>query len=799
MTDVQKVSSGVLIHSQLVDIVEAIRGLRSQFTCRMICRKTEIQNRASSASRREPSHITLLSSIIMLLSIEAYPAEYVPPTGNKLKCPNPALFVSPNTAKEGILISVGRKDGDVVFPDKSVSREHLHLTLVSESDIFAFKLVDKSKFGNFVVMEDNKQSASKNDDDSETGDDDTDNEGEPSQTGYNVLSEVTKRLVKDSSRAYLKKIDAPFLLNELLQMNGRVIVQCGQHGSTIVITRVPLRIIFSRLDKDAKDDLAKTFPSIGAASVDIFDNATTHLVSKDRISNAKSLVAWLRETPMVTTAYFQAILDRKTPSDPMPNVAEYTPTGDQSTYWETKPNPQLWSHLTLLSLVEDDMESLARAAGAKIVPIYKESGKTAIQLMRDSICDGAFFINSTASKLSKQMSELKKMNVPYTIQKLMASCASAQLPLTDVEGKILGTPVDADMTPTASNKSQVTEVGQKRIKPSQPASKKSREHAVESEEEIIVEEPKGRRSVKADTPEEATQGSTQSRSKRRGERDKTQDEGAPPSQRGRVNVEAQPRAKRRGEREETQEDDVPPSQRSRVGSRNSRNQRQGSQVAEPVAPESTSQRSNRGRQKPEENHHASDAEGPSQRSTKRGRADSEEEPNKEDEASQTRAKRFRDIRQEQDDSTGRKKLKDKNQQGWFTVAPSGKKRIAYAVTETEMQDTLAEGQKLLPCAPTETVKGLVVGKRVVPAPQITRQAGVKNFKAFRKNVIIRGKPLTRIHLRSVLPKETELQRVMNDEDRIRQEEQRKADELFADRSGNIRGHFKPKSKRSRMS
>jgi hypothetical protein len=238
-----------------------------------------------------------------------------------------------------------------------------------------------------------------------------------------------------------------------------------------------------------------------------------------------------------------------------------------------------------------------------------------------------------------------------------------------------------------------------------------------------------------------------------------------------------------------------------VESRNTQNQRQVHHVEEPVALERTSQRSHRGWRTPKENNHESVAEGPSQRSMKGGSVDSEGEPNKEDDAIQRRTKCSREIRQEQDEdnSTGRKKLKDKDIKGWFTVAPHGNKRKAYVVTETELQYTLAEGQKLLPCAPTETVKGLVVYKRVAPSPQITRHSGVKNFKAFRKNSVIHGKPLTWIHLRSVLPKETELQRVMNEEDRIRQEEQRKADELFADRSGNIRGHFKPKSKRSRMS
>jgi hypothetical protein len=399
------------------------------------------------------------------------------------------------------------------------------------------------------------------------------------------------------------------------------------------------------------------------------------------------------------------------------------------------------------------------------------------------------------------MSELKKINVPYTIQKLMASCASAQLPLTDVEGKVLGTPVDADMIPTASRKSQIMEIGQQRIMLSQPASKKSQENAIESEEELFIEKPKGRRSGKTDTPEEATQSSTQSRSKRRGEQAETQEEGNPPSQRRRVDVETQPHAKRRGEREEAQEDDVQHYQRRRVESRNTQNQRQVHHVEEPVALERTSQRSHRGWRTPKENNHESVAEGPSQRSMKGGSVDSDGEPNKEDDAIQRRAKCSREIRQEQDEdnSTGRKKLKDKDIKGWFTVAPHGNKRKAYVVTETELQYTLAEGQKLLPCAPTETVKGLVVYKRVAPSPQITRHSGVKNFKAFRKNSVIHGKPLTWIHLRSVLPKETELQRVMNEEDRIRQEEQRKADELFADRSGNIRGHFKPKSKRSRMS
>ena len=734
------------------------------------------------------------SILAMLLKVDAYPHDYVPLPGNKLKSPIAPLFAAPNTTKDGVLIKVGRKDGDVVFSDKSVSREHLELTLDAAGNIM---LKDQSKFGNFIVIEESQQNAAKTGDDSETGNDETDNEGEPSQTVFKTLSEITKRIVTDCSKATLKKVepDAPVLLNPLLhENNGRVIVQCGQNGSTMVITRVPLKFIFSRLDKATKDDLANRIHEIGAKSAEVFDKLTTHLVAKDRISNAKNLVAWLTETPMVTSEFVQAMLSRKHPSDPMPNESDYIPSGDKFEFWNIKPNPRLWSHLTLLSLVDDDMESLVRAAGANIIPLYKVTGKAAIQLIRDSACEGAFFVNSSASKHGKLIAELKKMTVPYVIQKCIASCASEQLPLSDTEGNVIGVPIDKEVTPTMFNKSQDMNGDDHRmitIEPGQPKQRNAfpknrvdqRDQSVELMEETV--------------PESRSQ-------KRRHETVTTQE------------VPNYPQTKQHSVTSETHEVTHAPSpqqysahttskrirvdQEKKIRSKRDVSHREDEPIIVPLL---SSQIRQLGHQKPEEGFLVQKGVSSSQRSKKRSHPETDEEPIEGD-AALRRMQRLRwlEIHNEEIAESGRKRLKGKDEQGWFTAAPQGNERKAYKNSNEDLEATLGEGQKIVTCAPTCPVKGLIVDKCIIPAYNTKFKENGKNFSRFQKNSVIRGKHLTRIQLRSVLPKETELQRRMEDEDRVLQEEQRKADALFSeigDRSGKIKGYFKPKSQRSRMS
>lgn len=721
----------------------------------------------------------------MLLRIESFPHDFVLKDGEKIESPSPVLFAGPNTVRDGILIKVGRLDGDVVFSDKSVSREHFHLKLVSEKESFHVFLKDMSMFGSFIVKEDNSRSSTNTCDDSETGEDETVNEGEPSRASFNVLSKVTTQLVKNSNQATLKRVEpnSPVKINTLLHENGRVIVQCGQNGSTIVISRVPLNVVFSRLDKVIKDNLMIQLPLIGAQTVNFFDTTTTHLVAKDRICNAKNLVAWLSETPTVTSDFMTALLDRKHPSDPMPEESDYVPLGDTSDFWNTKPNPKLWAHLTLISLSQDEMESICRAAGAKIVPIYMAYGKEAIQRMRDSNCDGAFFVYSPASKYAKQIAELKRMKVTHVIQQTIASCALNQLPLTNLEGDALGTPVDPVITPNDSNKSKSQAVEDRPLLcvapnhlKSNSKSPKLKKAINDHDEEYDVEDSVKEKSLpcRSQMHRHATIHT---------QKEKTE----VPIQFKRhfANDEIQP------DMESSQCDKSDNTlQQCRVESSKSQSQRKCSQQGRDVV----SCHIQRTRQQSGE-----EFDEPCQQPKKRGHSESAESSfNKDEDPSRSGIKRSRHCHDTPVEKS-KKKLLSKDEAGWFTAAPSGKKRSACLSTQLQLGGTLDEGQKVRPSAATHVMKGLIIGQQIGPGAQSTQIHGARNFKMFRKNIVNGGNLSARIQLRSVLPKETELQRRMNNNDRQLQEEQRKADALFSDRGGSIRGHFRQKEMRSRMS
>lgn len=724
----------------------------------------------------------------MLLRIDAFPHDFFPIAGRKLKSPSPVLYAGPNTVRDGILVKVGRKDGDVVFSDKSVSREHLHLTMVSKKESFDVVLKDMSRFGNFIVKEDNSRGFTTNSDDSETGEDETINGGEPFRAGFNVLSEVTKQHVKNSNHATLKRIElgVPVKIHEMLQENGRVIVQCGQNGSTIVISRVPLQIVFSRLDKTIQNDLMIRLPLIGATTVTFFDSATTHLVAKDRITNAKNLAAWLSETPIVTSNFIQALLDRKNPSDPMPIESDYVPLGDTSNFWNTKPNPKLWGHLTLISLLRDEMESICRAAGAKVVPIYMASGKEAIQLIRDSNCNGAFFVYTAASKYADQISELKRMKVSYVIQTTIASCASNQIPLTDVEGDILGTLVDPDFSPYPSNKLYSRSVEDQPLLHIAP-SHHMKSTSMSPEPKKAINNPDEENELDEEGP--VKEKSLPCRSQRRRQANVyTQEE----------ETEAPTQSKWRSTRNEIQPEmesshcdgaDIILQQRSADSSK-CRSQQGHLQKVQDVASRGTQHKRKQSEEEFDESR---------QQPNKRERSESVELSFNEDEVRSNGGIKYMRSPQNTPDKEVQKKLLGKDEAGWFTAASSDKKRNAYATTQQQLMGTFDEGHTVRPSAPTHVVKGLIIGKRTNPGAQATQINGAKNFKKFRKNFVTTGKLLTRIHLRSVLPKETEYQRKMDKENHQLQEEQRKADAFFSESGGSIRGHFRPKMVRSRLS
>ena len=147
----------------------------------------------------------------------------------------------------------------------------------------------------------------------------------------------------------------------------------------------------------------------------------------------------------------------------------------------------------------------------------------------------------------------------------------------------------------------------------------------------------------------------------------------------------------------------------------------------------------------------------------------------------------------------------KTADGWLLAAPqSARERGAYRSTVAEID--IDAGSEEDVAAVTERRSNLVVRnnaevrelqrlQRSVQRRDGRKGRAVRDFKQFRKNVVICGSDLleTHIRLRSVLPKETERQRQLDITQRELEREQQAADALFNE--GGSRDHFKRGSAR----
>jgi hypothetical protein len=644
----------------------------------------------------------------MLLRVDVYPhnasitdtdADGVPVS------PIPPLYACLGTSKEdGQLFTVGRQDTDIALSDKSVSRNHLSVSLVStidsigdrttvkpktpqeeqacadDPDGMCIVITDSSRFGSFLVKEGgSKKASAPTAGDDETGGDETEDENDKPNAAAPPLSPVTVTLA--SSSATLEKLEpkSPLVLSEFKE---RVLIQCGQNGSTLVIRRIPLRLAWSRLDNSTKQLWTKRLPALGATSLTAAHESMTHLVTNEIIPNAKHLAAWYLQKPMVTTEYLQALWDRRSPTDPMPKETDVEPTGDKAEFWKATPNSKLWSGCMFLCLLQDDMECLCRATGADVVPLYDLSEKDALQRIKElKNPSNAFYVSTAFAKVARYVRHLQKEHIPCVTQRIIASCVAKQLPLKDNEGNAIGSSTDGN-PPDGQGDEQTSQVlvapHQEELAPLPP---------IETIPEESMEEP----SV-----------------------DQTDDVEPPASSRKRASSLEEP----------SQEE--PPSQRRKV-------------AHESVEPASSRKRS----------HEEEDSDG--------------EEP-----------------------PTQRRKLAVSSD-GWFVAAPSNRK--AYRRSTDEDEQPLA--------APADTERAiLVVGPSSKCKEGATARRGGKDFKRFRKNVVPKG-GLSRIALRSVLPKESEVQQELEKRQRELEEEQRAADVLFREPGAGIRSHFNPKKKRGR--
>ena len=426
----------------------------------------------------------------MMLKVEAYGGN-----GNE-ELSQPVLHVCLATAaaasETGVCLTVGRKEGLVQFEqDKSVSRrEHCIFRFVSTTDSafpcqtpeqneavdslhhLAVVLENQGKLGTILVHEPEdqperktKKTSTNDDDDSATVDsaatmDDGDVvPGFASQASASVnataaaamapstvLSKVAQNRLGEE---VTKQVRLDFLgpgqnriLLPLKNPNGRVIVQCGKLGSTLIITRLePIRFVRSGFTSKKKLQWLEKLHWIGAHEVTSWslDKTNSHknddaeggdkgiavLVTPKQEASGKQLAAWSLHIPIVAPTYMEALLDRTDSSLRLPDPNDYEPPGKKkNTFWtDVTPDQTLLQGTTFLSTGADaDFELLAAAAGSSVFKLYKS--KSPEQDLKP-IGEGCFGLDMPRRKMTKT---LKKHHIPLVSLKKIAQVIVEQNP-----------------------------------------------------------------------------------------------------------------------------------------------------------------------------------------------------------------------------------------------------------------------------------------------------------------------------------------------------------------------------------
>jgi len=761
----------------------------------------------------------------MLLRIDVYPynakIEEVDEDGIPVS-PIPPLYACLGTSKpDGELFTVGRKDSSVILSDKSVSRRHLTVSLVSTHESIEDRetvppktteevqacendpngeciiVKDSSKFGTFLVKE--GSAARKTPTKDATDGSDTEDESQPQGAAEGLtLSPVTAMLT--NSKATLERMKANSSV-VLPPPTDRVMIQCGQNGSTILIRRVPFNLLWSRLDKSTRDLWNKRLHALGASSLHTADETMTHLVTNERMSNAKHLVGWYMNKPPVTTEYLQALWDRRSPTDPMPKESDCEPTmGKEATFWKKKPNTKLYAGITFLNLLDDDFGSLCGAAGATVVTLHDITEKEAVERLKKMDLTHAFYVGTNIHKVAKIVKYLKKHDVSHVTQKAVGQSVAKMIQLEDHKGDLIGPPLsrvqeeevippppeddDEEDLPTVVplSKEKKQEVAQSRLPPIETIPEESRETSEQSMEQMgDVEEsvegaPAKKTSARKKRSKESSQEPETTSARKKRSKDSSQEptEEEPPKQRRKMTF-------------EEPEEETPADTSSRKKSSKDRSQ-------EPAEERPPKQRRKKSKE-PEE-----DAFADTGSRKKRSKESTQEQPSEDELPTQRRKmsketepveEKSREEANEAEWNAGDEPKKLEVSDGWFVAAPSGKRRKAYL---RPIEDDSGE-EPPPPTAGTETSSKLVVGPRKAShRAQSKGRRGGKNFKKFRKNSILKGS-VSRIQLRSVLPKESEAEKALDERERALEEEQRLADALFGGAGSGIRSHFQPKKRK----
>jgi len=891
-----------------------------------------------------------------MFRVDVFLGEKTPSSPPLYACLATATADSSSGSRGGCLFTVGRKKATILLEkDKSVSRDHLHVLLLSNDanhhrpvttessandeattlaeaagvaqsqaekdacaqskDNMTLLVSNKGKFGSAVLAlaapnndddendnqkqnktgdtEESKPSKEASDSETDAGSDTEDESqkkeplavapGElPALDGmkwFDVTKEISANLTTKHKYTILKP--EKLMANEDFLVPGSattILIQCGQTGSLLCLTKLELQICCYKWGKTDEQKEAERMHAVGATLVsknleqfllqapaiqknaseicgvsmnlpEIKNSSSDNSAQEEKDSvlpplvymvtpkgraieiTGKQLAAWTLGIPAVTTEYLEAIIQRKTPQDPWPQLEEFDPPFESSMadagldgdFWKKKSptSDQLWKNCTFVNVDNKlkEVELVVKAAGGEVIQVYsvndEDVSKQIQALMNDPKKKAGLFALKSKSR-KKIVTWIKKQDIPHIQYKEITFALCRQEPLKDADGRVIG------QGSSETENSGVEAEAKAHDTAESPRATTKTQNSRDSKD------PKRKRG-KLEFDDEEAEHQDQSQAKRsrtspkRGsEREKVSPESLDDSLELQTSRTGSSRKGRKTMPDEEEEDERHEKSQTKLshGGRESQSRSQRPADILPSVQEEYSMELN--------DTAASKEADVKTDSRKRQRDGGRDELEYSMELNDTAASEEADVepesRKRQRDG-GRNELPapkkkvvasriekplegkgtarlETTADGWLIAAPKDASRRQAYIRPREEMFAGCEDVKPPEVAETVVCTGLVQRKydpkRNSLAAIGRKSKGVKDFKKFRKNSIIKAPPRkARIALQSVLPQEMERQRELDQQQSAIDEYQKELDELFYGGGGTRQSRITKKATTTR--
>jgi hypothetical protein len=296
----------------------------------------------------------------------------------------------------------------------------------------------------------------KNNSDTETGDEETDDENDSQKLSINIDNLITINKAVEKNKSIM--LPSLSILNddedeELDENHLSVIVHCG--NVKFRVTRVPLNFCISRTSQAEKKQMLTLALKAGFRITSFVHRSSTHLITSDKTATAKTISAYALSIPIVTAQYVMALSERKQAASPLPRESDFHSEGDleDSVPDDCDNNVQRKSMLeqfTVLSLMHSDAEMMCTCTGATIKKLYSENKDGSFwqtdtfftELIHETDQKGRAlcWLDSGSKKVKKGKIFLQKkikeggFQLPCLSQKNLATAILSCTPLHDIDG-----------------------------------------------------------------------------------------------------------------------------------------------------------------------------------------------------------------------------------------------------------------------------------------------------------------------------------------------------------------------------